>query len=260
MQKFLVTIALLCLGSYAVVCAFLFVFQRSLIYYPMPAPMLRAPAVSTLDVPGATLRIAERPRPGPAAVLYFGGNAEDVSATLPLLDEAFPDRALYLPHYRGYAGSTGTPTEAALVADALALFDRVAAAHPDIVVIGRSLGTGIAVQVASQRKVGRLVLVTPYDSLAGPAQDHYPFIPVRWLLRDRYESSRYAPDITAPTRLIVAQHDEIIPRASAERLLASFRKGVASMVVIPGATHNELAYPVYLRLLREDAPRDPGRH
>lgn len=84
------------------------------------------------------------------------------------------------------------PSEVALVADALALFDRVYAEHPHVVVGGRSLGSGVAVHVASLRPVARLVLVTPYDSLYGIAARQFPYVPVRWLLWDTFESWRYA--------------------------------------------------------------------
>lgn len=203
--------------------------------------MFPAPATSTLDLPGAAVRVSERPLRGGQALVYLGGNAEDVSASLPLLNVAFPDHALYLLHYRGYLGSTGKPTEKALVADALALFDRVAAEHREVVVIGRSLGTGIAVQVASQRPVARLVLVTPYDSLQALGARHFPYFPVRWLLRDKYESGLYAPRVTAPTLLLVAEHDEIIPFDSSERLLARFPQGVARMEVLRGTGHNTIS-------------------
>ena len=95
-------------------------------------------------------------------------------AALPGLADAFPDHALYLLHYPGYGGAPGKPSEAAIAADALALFDRVAPQHPRVVVIGRSLGSGVAVQVASARPVARLVLVTPYDSLEEIAAKHVP--------------------------------------------------------------------------------------
>ena len=251
MQKFLSLIGAVCTLGYLAACLALFVFQRSMIYYPPAAAALRAPQVSTLDVPGAMIRVAERSHPGPRAVLYFGGNAEDVSVSLPQLNQAFTDRALYLPHYRGYAGSTGKPTEQALIADALALYDRVAALQPHILVIGRSLGTGVAIQVASRRKVDGLVLVTPFDSLRELAARQFPYFPVRWMLRDTYESWRYAPNITAPTLIIAAQHDEIIPRASTERLLAHFRQGVASMEIVEKAGHNSISdKPAYGLLLQ----------
>ncbi len=251
MPKTLGFILLACLGAYAAAGLALFVAQRSFIYYPPATPMFPAPLTSTLEVPGAVLRVSERPLQGDKAVIYLGGNAEDVSASLPLLNVAFPDHALYLPHYRGYLGSTGTPNERALVADALALFDRVAAGHREIVVIGRSLGSGIAVQVAAVRPVKKLVLVTPFDSLAALAARQFPYFPVRWLLRDKYESWRHAPQVKAPTLLLVAGRDEIIPAQSSARLLSRFPAGVATMQVIEGAGHNTISEaPAYVPALQ----------
>ncbi len=196
---------------YIAACAALYFFQRSLIYYPQPS--ISGPANRmNLRSGDVDLVISIRERPGPAAVIYFGGNAEDVSASLPELSQAFPDRALYLMNYRGYGGSAGSPSETALHNDALALFDMARANHQDIVVVGRSLGSGIAVRLAAQRPVSRLVLVTPYDSLQELAATQFPIFPVRWLLSDKYESHRHAPGIAAPTTIVLAEHDEVIPR------------------------------------------------
>lgn len=251
MPKMLTGLVLLCALGYLAACLALFVLQRSMIYFPVPTVAYRAPQVSTLAQPGAMVRVSERPRQGPQALVYLGGNAEDVSASLPLLGDAFPEHALFLLHYRGYGGSTGKPTERDLVADALALFDRVAATHPRVVVIGRSLGSGVAIQVARRRPVVKLILVTPYDSLQELAARQFPYFPVRWLLRDKYESWRHAPDVTAPTLLIAAQDDEIVPLASSERLLTRFTNGIATLEVVPGTTHNSIAAsPAYIGLLR----------
>jgi len=259
MQKTLIALGMVALLVYAGACLALFLMQRSFIYFPRAVAALAAPKTSTLAVPGALLRVSERPVSGPRAVLYFGGNAEDVSASLPLLDQAFPGHALYLMHYRGYGGSTGTPTEDALVADALALYDRVAAGHADIVVIGRSLGSGVAVQLASRRKVAKLVLVTPFDSLAGLAAQQFPYFPVRWLLQDKYESWRHAPLVKAPTLILAAGHDEIIPAASTEALLSRFAPGRATRRVIEGAGHNSISdSPAYIAQL-EWARQDDGQ-
>jgi pimeloyl-ACP methyl ester carboxylesterase len=250
MAKFIVGMVCVAIAIYLCACLALFVFQRSLIYYPPRTASLQAPTVETLALPGATVNISERPHGGARAVIYLGGNAEDVSSSLPQLALAFPDRALYLMHYRGYAGSTGKPTERDLVADALALFDRVATNHPDVVLIGRSLGTGVAVQVASQRKVGKLVLVTPYDSIEGIAARQFRYFPVHWMLKDRYLSGRYAPRIAAPTLILAAGHDEVIPAWSTQLLLSRFRPGVATMRIIPGAGHNTIsAAPAYVEAL-----------
>ena len=243
---------------YLALCVALFIFQRSLIYYPQPRPLSPGVSMITLPVDGALLVVTTRPlqgltqdRQAKGALIYFGGNAEDVSYSLPGLANAFPDHAVYLLHYRGYGGSTGAPSEAALIADALVLFDQVYAEHKSIVVVGRSLGSGVAVQLASQRPVARLVLVTPYDSIAEIAARQFPVFPVRWLLRDKFESSKFAPQITVPTLIIAAEHDEVIPRARTDALFNSFRAGVAVFKVIARTGHNTISdSPDYMPLLK----------
>lgn len=236
---------------YLLLCAALFLRQRSLIYFPQPAALRPAAATLELTVPGAQLKIAHRGHEGRKALIYFGGNAEDVSASLAPFAETFPDRSLYLLHYRGFGGSSDVPTEENLRLDALALFDLVQAKHPDITVIGRSLGSGVAVRLASQRPVQRLALVTPYASIEGLAAALYPWIPVRWLLTDKFDSSRYAATVKVPTLLLAAQHDEMIPASSTQRLLESFPAGAASLLVLPGTGHNTiLDSPQYLEALR----------
>ena len=237
--------------AYLAACAALYYFQRSLIYFPQPGAFANPASRMKLAVDGAELQLSVRPHAGPNAVIYFGGNAEDVSVGLPELSAAFPDSAIFLMHYRGYGGSSGAPSEEALQQDALVLFDQVHAAHPNVVVVGRSLGTGVAIRLATQRPVARLVLVTPYDSLQDLAAAQFPFFPVRWLLTDKFESGRYAPLVTAPTTIVAAEHDEVIPRWSTDRLHARFTSGVAKFIVLPGTGHNTISgNPLYWDVLR----------
>lgn len=249
-MRIVFTLIVFAAALYIAACAALYYFQRSLIYYPQPSASGPANRMN-LRSGEVDLVISIRERPGPAAVIYFGGNAEDVSASLPELSQAFADRALYLMNYRGYGGSAGSPSEAVLHNDALALFDMAHANHQDIVVVGRSLGSGIAVRLAAQRPVSRLVLVTPYDSLQELAAAQFPLFPVRWLLSDKYESHQHAPGVAAPTTIVLAERDEVIPRASTERLFTRFAPGVAKLTVVPGTGHNTVSnHPLYLELLR----------
>ena len=247
MVTFVTAAALIYLG----LCGVLFGFQRHLIYFPQPTSLGKEAATLTLAADGAQVLVLVRERSGPNGLLYFGGNAEDVSYNLPSLSTAFSDYAIYLMHYRGYGGSSGKPSEAALVADALALFDKVNTEHQNITVVGRSLGSGVAVHLASLRPVARLILVTPYDSLQDLAARQFPYFPVRWLLRDKFESWRYAPLISVPTLIVAAEHDDVIPRTSTETLYKRFRAGVASFKVVTGTGHNSISEsPEYLPLLR----------
>jgi uncharacterized protein len=234
---------------YLVLCGLLAVFQRSLLYFPQPRTNKSA-ATSTVPVAGGSLVVTTREAAGDGAVVYFGGNAEDVSWSVDTLAQAFPDRALYLPHYRGFGGSSGTPSEAALLSDALAIVDHVRRTHPDIVIVGRSLGSAVAIAVAAQRPASRLVLVTPFDSIVAVARAYYWYVPVRWLLRDRYESVQWAPRVTVPTLIVAAAEDEQIPPRHATELLRHFRPGVATMEVIAGVGHNTIdGHPDYVPLL-----------
>lgn len=237
--------------AYLAVCGALFAYQRSLIYFPQPKSWGGPATTLNLKVKDANLVVTTRYAAGPKAIIYFGGNAEDVSANLPSFSETFPTHALYFLHYRGYGGSTGSPTEAALQSDALALFDHVGKAYSNVVVVGRSLGSGVAVQVASQRPVSRLILVTPYNSIQELAAQRFPYFPIRWLLTDKFESWKYAAKVTAPTLLIAAEHDEVIPAASTEELRTHFKAGTAVLKMLPGTSHNSISqHPQYLPLIQ----------
>jgi hypothetical protein len=197
---------------------------------------------------GPRVLVSVREVAGQAAIVYLGGNSEDVSQNLPRFEAAFPQHSLYLLHYRGYGGSEGEPTEKHLYADALALFDYAHRRHRRVIVVGRSLGSGLAVRVASARAPAKLVLVTPYDSIVGIAAELYPMFPVSLIVEDKYESWRYAPLVRAPTRILVAGKDAVIPAASTEQLYRRFHPGIATKALFPEANHSDIANdPNYLR-------------
>lgn len=251
MVRVITVLAAILLLAYLAICAALFAYQRSLIYFPQPKSWGSPVTTLHLKVKDADLVVTTRQTAGPKAIIYFGGNAEDVSVSLPSFSEAFPAHALYLLHYRGYGGSSGSPTEAALQSDALALFDHVSRAHSNVVVVGRSLGSGVATWVASQRPVSRLILVTPYSSIQELAAQRFPWFPIAWLLVDKFESWKYAANVTAPTLLISAEHDEVIPAASTEQLHAHFKTGTAVLKMLPGTSHNTVSqHPEYFSLFQ----------
>ena len=251
MSRTLLILVVVAIVVYLAFCVLLFVSQRSMIYYPRPPSPAMGASNFTLQTDGARLQITAMPRNGPDAVVYFGGNAEDVNFSLPELNAAFPTCAIYLMHYRSYGGSSGKPSEDGLVSDALALFDKIKAEHSNVIVIGRSLGSGVAVHLASMRSVAGLVLITPFDSLVALAAKQFPYFPVRWLMLDKFESWRYAEKVTAPTLVVAAERDEVIPRSSTEALYARFRAGVATLKVISGTGHNTISEsPAYLASLK----------
>jgi pimeloyl-ACP methyl ester carboxylesterase len=126
-----------------------------------------------------------------------------------------------------------------LFGDALALYDDVRTRQADIAVVGRSLGSGVATWLASQRPLSRLVLVTPFDSIARIAQHRFPLLPAALLMEDKYESWRYAPAVHCPALVIEAQNDEVIPAASTARLMQAFSP-VPKFIRIDGVGHGSI--------------------
>ena len=251
MKRMLIRLLAIVATLYSALCLALFVFQRSLIYYPRPRLYSEGITLLTLPVKGERILVSSHPQAGSRALLYFGGNAEDVSQNMPDFVDNFPDRAIYLLHYRGYGGSSGHPAEAALISDALALFDLVHAEHPDVMVIGRSLGSGVAIHLASIRPIERLILVTPFDSLGAIAAQQFSYVPVSLILRDKFESWRYAPQVTAPTTILAAENDQLVLPANSKRLLGYFKPGVAVLKTIAGVGHNDISESIdYVHALK----------
>jgi fermentation-respiration switch protein FrsA (DUF1100 family) len=214
---------------------------------------------------GTRLRGWVRPgavAPAPA-LIYFGGNAEEVSWTL--ADRRWPrDWTIVAVNYRGYGTSEGAPGEAALVADAPRIYDAIAARPAAdarrIVAVGRSLGAGVAVKLAAARPLAGVVLVSPYDSLVEVGRLHYPWLPVSWLLRHRFEVKDDAQRLHTPLLTIVADADSIIPPARSRALYDAWA-GPKTWVTMQG-DHNSLGgSPAYWAAIGEFLAarrREPG--
>jgi len=237
---------------YVGMCLLLYAKQRTILYYPTPETRTDDAELIRLESAGETLNI-RRANPGqPRSILYFGGNGENVVSTIPSLGKLFPQHTVYFVHYRGYGGSTGSPSEKGLFQDALNIYDHVQASHRGISVIGRSLGSGVAIHLATQRKLEKLVMVTPYDSIEVLAKESLRFLPISLLLKDKYRSIDLAPGIETPTLVLIAEHDQVIPRASTDRLVAAFDPARVVTHVLEGATHDTVAGdPEYFSRLRD---------
>lgn len=176
---------------------------------------------------------------GAPLIIYFGGNAEDVSG---MLDDALaqaPGARWLLVSYRGYGASEGSPSAASMIADALQWHDfAVQEFKPrQVFAFGRSLGGAAAVELAAQRPLSGVVLVTPFDSLAAVAKRHYWYLPVDLLLKHRLDSIALAPKITAPLLCIAAGQDQVIPPEHARRLFEAWA-GPKEWVLLEEAGHN----------------------
>lgn len=187
-------------------------------------------------------------------MLYFGGNAEEVSWMIEAVQADAPGASWMLMDYRGYGQSAGAPSEKALVADAIALYDhavkQLGTDPAQVYAFGRSLGSGVAVALAAERPLAGLILVTPFDSLAAVAKRYYWYLPVDWMLRHRFDSIARAPRMKTPLLCLIAERDEVIPGAHGERLCDAWG-GPRRKVVLAQAGHNTVdAHPMYWPSIR----------
>jgi uncharacterized protein len=220
--------------------------SRRLVY---PAAGTRVAVEETtleLRVGGVALRGWEVNPGRQRSLVYYGGNGEGLDWLVPELAARFPDHTSYLVAYRGYGASEGTPGERVLTEDALAVHDHAAARHHGRVdVVGRSLGSGVAVQVAVRRPVDRLVLITPFDSLVATAADLFPRLPVRHLLQDRWDSAAVARRLGARVLVVRAGRDAVVRPARTDRLLELLPRETAVLDLAEaehGTLHEDPAY------------------
>ena len=241
-MKFL-SIALVTIASlYFLIGAGLYLFQRHLLYYPTKEVSVANAEILYLNQDSTRLKVWKIDNEAESAIIYFGGNAEPVSYNIDNLRAVVPGRDIYLLNYRGYGGSDGSPSEAALYADALALYDLIKDDYSDIAVIGRSLGSGVATHLGANRPVDKLALITPYDSITNVIQAKFPIYPVRVLLHDKYNSAANAARIEAPVLILLAEGDGVIPRPHSDALAAQF-PSPPQIVVIPATDHLSVSQP-----------------
>lgn len=194
--------------------------------YARDADPWREHAVS-FETDGATLRGWLFHRPGQPLVVFYGGKGQDSSRLLGRLSGQLPYSILVV-NYRGYGQSTGTPSERAIVDDALQILDetvlKLGLTYNEVVLLGDSLGSGVAVQVAAYRTVGKVVLMVPFDSVAAVADGLASPLPLSWLLTDTYRSDAYAPMVKSPVAIMAAGKDEQVPVMHARTLADVFRQ------------------------------------
>ncbi|EPJ44052.1 MAG: hypothetical protein OFPI_40770 [Osedax symbiont Rs2] len=250
-MKTLIFIISSCACVYLLLVLLLYGYQRSFIYFPSPANSGNLPVESFFNQ-GEQIDVLVHNVGRDSAIIYFAGNAESVAASSPILAKEFAEHTLYAVNYRGYATSSGVPSENALNSDALHIYDSLAGRHLQITVIGRSLGSGVATYLAAQRKIQKMVLITPFDSVLNIARDKFPYFPIALLLKDSYDSVSRVEQIVAKTLVILAEHDQVIAASHSQRLIKAFTKGQVQVRVIAGSGHNDLSNTVeYYRLIKD---------
>jgi len=235
------------------IIALMWLVQRRLIYLPS-GPMLSPQEVGLTAVEELTVRTRDGVPLGawfvpPAqgaprgTIIVFNGNAGNRSYRGPLAQRlSASGYAVCLFDYRGYGGNPGSPTEQGLLEDARAVRSAIAA-RPDvdagrIVYLGESLGTGVAVALASERAPAALVLRSPFTSMADVAAHHYWFLPVRQLLRDRFDSLSRIHGVRCPVLVLAGEKDTVVPLDLSRRLFEA-APGPKRLVTLAGVDHND---------------------
>lgn len=235
---------------YAVIAVAAFILQRRLMYRPDPDRV--SPAV--FNLPGVKERVLVAPdtaqivtwyapaQPGQPTILYFHGNAGNLASRSERVRRYVArGYGVMFMSYRGYSGSTGSPSERANVADAKLAYDTLikdGVAPEDIIVYGESLGSGVAVQVAADNEVGGLVLDAPYTTIVDVAALAYPYLPVRPFVFDRYESVRYLPRVKAPLLVLHGENDRVIPVEMGKAVYAA-ANAPKEIATFPHAGHSD---------------------
>jgi pimeloyl-ACP methyl ester carboxylesterase len=242
----------------------IYLFQEKLIFFPQPPPRGPVGAFPGAAIEEVELAANERVKlrgwlvhataeQAPAPVLiYFGGNGEEVSWLAETADR-YAGWSLLLVNYRGYGDSEGKPGEAELFSDALKIHEYAVRRALDgrVAVMGRSLGSGVAVYLATQRPVAAVILVSPYDSVESVAKGIYPYLPIGLMLKHRFDSLSRAPQINAPLLCLVASDDRVIPRPHSERLYKAWVGGKQWREISPSGHDSIAGNPVYWRAIAE---------
>ncbi|MCS7048747.1 MAG: alpha/beta hydrolase [Verrucomicrobiae bacterium] len=246
--------------GYLAICLVVSLREPHMIYLPS-RDLVGSPRDIGLHYDDLTLTTADGVRvhawhiPGPSAptVLFLHGNAGNISYRLEkiaLLHQL--GVGVLILDYRGYGRSEGRPNEKGTYLDAQAAYDYLAAHNLPVVLYGESLGCGVAVELATRVTVAGVILEAPFTSIADVGQRLFPYLPVRWLVRNRYENLRKIPQITAPVLILHSRDDEIFSFAHAEQLHAAAR-APKKLVALRGS-HNDaflVSASEYREALRE---------
>jgi len=245
----LIVVAVIYVGGFAA----LFLLQRSFLF-PIPTRERIAPAAAGFpDVEEHVLTTADGEKiivwhapakPGRPVILYFHGNGDYLAGFFGRFRDMIADgTGIVVPAYRGYSGSTGSPGEQGLLRDAEAAyaFARARYAADRIVVWGFSLGSGVAVALAAENPVAKLILEAPYSSIADVAASAFPIFPVRWLLKDPFRSDLRIAGVKVPMLVLHGARDPTIPIVFGERLFALANEP-KQFVRFPDGGHNDLDY------------------
>ena len=257
-------IILYLIAFYVLLLFFFYLIQRHLIYYPehhapSPAqagvPEMQVVSLHTED--GLMIKAWYRPptQPNLPTIVYFHGNAGHIGyravIVKPLLTQGY---GVLLLTYRGYSGNPGKASEKGLYIDARAAMKFIkqhGVSNQCTVLYGNSIGGSVAIQMATEYSIGAMILQAPFTSLADVGQFHFPFFPVKWFIKDKFDSMKKIKKINAPVFILHGENDTTIPPKFSRRLYEALPEP-KQMRYIPNRGHNDLFEPdLVIRFIKE---------
>jgi uncharacterized protein len=235
---------------YGIIILLFYLFQSALLFFPQPLSYrvelnekteeVKIKSSDGNELHGWLWHVSDKEPQ--KLIIYFGGNAEEVSHMLDLASR-FDGWAMLLVNYPGYGRSEGKPGQDSFYNAALSIYDYAAKRddidNDNIVLIGRSIGSGSAIYLAHERKVKSLILVSPFESIRAVAKSKLPFLPVNLILRHKFPSKEYAANVSVPLLAFYGTADYIIPPIHSKRL-AEYWRGEKKLVKLSSFGHNDI--------------------
>lgn len=246
------------LFTYLGLCIYLYLFQDSMIFKAQKATKVELlPYIK--DVKEISFKVEENitlygkhkttTNTKKPMLLYFGGNSSDITSFFNHTTK-LKDYEIISFNYRGYINSQGSPSQDKFFEDAVKIYDKYTK-NKEVIVIGKSLGTGMASFLASKRELKGLVLLTPYDSISSMAKKKYPIFPIDLLLKHKFESTKYLKTVNTGTILFEVEGDEVIKKYHFEKLKKEV-KNLKSHIVFTNTRHgNILSHKDFQEKLKE---------
>jgi predicted esterase len=256
-MRILIFVVVIIVALYILLCAFLYFKQDALLYFPSRNEEVLVYIQNNKLINNFIVKteewetIGRSTGSGDCMIFYLGWNAENTDYHFVRERTWWTNCIFATLNYRGYGESTGKANEKNMHEDSIQLFEKIYDYHkPKIVfIVGRSLWTNPAIYLSLMKKdiVNKLVLITPYDSMAHVAKWHYPVFPVKWLINDAFNSSELVKNLLTETLILKASNDTVIPSIHTEKLIESFESKKPTVEHIPQSDHNSISEsPVFI--------------
>ena len=257
MSSPLVSLLATVIAIYGLLTVFIYLYQDNLLFFPSSSdPDIESHykehavsfAVGDVALRGWFLPASDDSKP---TLVFYGGNGQELSTSIASIT-SLGDYNYVLVNYRGYGRSTGHPSEEDLKSDALFILDSLETQNTisltNTIIMGRSLGSGIAMHVAANRQTRGLILISPFNSIEAIASDIYFYLPVGWLIRHPFRSIDYVAEVLTPTLIIKAEHDRVIPESYTNDLIEAWH-GPLKTIKLAGTNHNYIETESYFEVI-----------